>query len=72
VGAGGSAGTTTSTDEIGAAVEAYERLAALAARAAYSPDACTFKEATDAEHLGAVVRAGLVRPTRRRDQPVPV
>jgi len=72
VGAGGSAGTTTSTDEIGAAVEAYERLAALAARAAYSPDACTFEEATDAEHLGAVVRAGLVRPTRRRDQPVPV
>ncbi len=70
--ASGDPGAMTSADEIGAAVDAYERLAALAARAAYGPDACTFDEAVDAGQLGVIVRAGLVRPTRRREQPVPV
>ncbi len=44
---------------IDATVDAYARLAELAARASYGPDPCTAEEAADAEHLGAVVRSGL-------------
>jgi len=62
----GTAGTS-----IDDTVDAYERLAALAARASYASDPCTPEEAADAELLGALVRSGLARPSGRRRDPVP-
>ncbi|HLN43449.1 MAG TPA: transglutaminaseTgpA domain-containing protein [Acidimicrobiales bacterium] len=56
---------------IEATVDAYGKLAALAARASYSSDPCTAEDAADAGLLGDVVRSGLGRPTGRRRVPVP-
>jgi hypothetical protein len=50
---------------IEATVDAYGKLAALAARASYASDPCTAEEAADAEVLGAVVRSGLGGPSGR-------
>jgi hypothetical protein len=47
-------------------MEAYARLAALAARASYGADPCTPEDAAVAGHLGAVVRSGLAGPSGRR------
>jgi hypothetical protein len=47
-------------------IDAYGKLSTLAARASYASDPCTSAEATDAELLGDLVRAGLSRPTGRR------
>jgi hypothetical protein len=59
--------------EIGveASIEAYARLAALAARASYGSDPCTEEDAADAGQLGAVVRAGLSGQSRRAGVLVP-
>jgi transglutaminase-like putative cysteine protease len=61
----GSLSPGSSGTEIDATVEAYARLAALAARASYGGDPCTPADAADAGHLGAVVRSGLARPSGR-------
>ncbi len=52
-------------------VDAYGRLAALAARASYGSDPCTPEEAADARILGAVIRSGLSHPPGRRRSLVP-
>ena len=54
-----------------AAVDAYERLAALAVRALYAGEPCTTGDALDAGRLGEVVRAGLARPPGRGRHAVP-
>jgi transglutaminase-like putative cysteine protease len=55
----GPAGTPEPMGQVEAAVAAYGRLAALAARAAYGDDTCTSDDALDAVRLGAVVRSGM-------------
>jgi len=52
-----------------ATVDAYGKLAALAARASYGPGPCTTGEADDAELLGEIVRRGLIGRTGRRRVP---
>ena len=65
-------GTTgTAETSIDATVDAYGRLAALAARASYASDPCTAEEAAAAEILGAVIRSGLGHTTGRRRALVP-
>jgi hypothetical protein len=68
-GTGGTDGTGGGVD---AAVDAYEKLAILVARASYAADPCSRADAAAAEEWGAVVRAGLGRQPARRDRPVPV
>ncbi|HXQ91266.1 MAG TPA: transglutaminase domain-containing protein [Acidimicrobiales bacterium] len=53
-------------DAVRATVDAYGKLAALAARASYGIDPCTPTDADDAEALGEIVRGGLTRPVGRR------
>ena len=57
---------TPVTPSIDATIDAYGRLADLAARASYGSEPCTAEEAADAELLGAVVRSGLSGPGARR------
>jgi transglutaminase-like putative cysteine protease len=52
-------------------IDAYDKLAALAARASYASDPCSAEEAAAAEALGVAVRSGLARPARRSRVPVP-
>jgi len=51
---------------IDATVDAYARLAALAARASYGSDPCTPDDAAEAELLGSAVRRGLAGSPKRR------
>jgi hypothetical protein len=53
-------------DPVAVAIDAYRRLAELAARASYAPDPCTADDAVEAEHLEATVRAGLRSANARR------
>jgi transglutaminase-like putative cysteine protease len=46
-------------------IDAYARLAALAARASYGSDPCSAEDAAEAEALGAQVRSGVARPGSR-------
>lgn len=46
-------------------IDAYAKLAALAARASYGSDPCNAEDAADAEVLGDLVRSGLARPGSR-------
>jgi alkylhydroperoxidase family enzyme len=50
---------------IDAGIDAYAKLAALAARASYGSDPCSAADAADAELLGSLVRSGLARPGTR-------
>jgi hypothetical protein len=57
---------TTTDASIDASIDAYGKLAALAARASYASGPCSAGEADDAEALAEVVRSGLTGPTGRR------
>ncbi len=67
----GSPTPPTAEPSIEATIDAYGKLAALAARASYASDPCTAEDAADAELLGDVVRSGLGRPAGRRRVLVP-
>jgi transglutaminase-like putative cysteine protease len=58
-------------DPTEATIDAYARLASLAARASYGSDPCTDQEAVEAARLEAVVRAGLPPAGARRGVLVP-